>query len=192
MYIKVQDNKSLVVTVPTSILRGENKVDTLVFLVPSEYEGIKIADCAVMLRYIRPDNVGTSEQLKMLPEMYNGYLQYSIRADSQFTAVEGKLRLWLSAISLTDALVLKTSELVVAIKPSPNIKEFLPQEDLDQIDQLAMSVARLEATKADGLTYDPSDGTLQLTADGALVGDEVDITDDINVQIIDGGGASKQ
>lgn len=189
MYVKMKDDKSLLITVPTTIFRGENKADTLVFLVPKQYGNVNITDCSVLLRYIKPDNTGASEQLKMLPEMYNEYLQYSIRADSSFTSADGKLRLWLSAISMSDALVLKSGELEITIQPSQDISAYLPPEDLDQIDQLALSVAQLEASKADGLEYDSEDGTLQLTANGELIGEEVDIGTDESFQIIDGGGA---
>lgn len=190
MYVKVQDNKTLLVTVPTTIFRGETGADTLTFLIPQTYEGLKVADCSVMLRYIRADQVGHSEELKLIPEMYNGYLQYAIAIDTDVTSEAGDVRLWLSCISYEDAVIFKTGELTINVLPSPEIEKYLPMEDLDQLDRLEVAVKTLEDTKADNLLYDSSAGSIQLSAAGKPIGDEV-IAGDGAYSIIDGGGAAQ-
>lgn len=190
MYVKVQDNKSLLVTVPTTIYRGETGADTLTFLIPQNYEGTNLADCSVMLRYIRADKVGHSEELKLTPEMYNGYLQYAIAIDTDVTGEPGDVVLWLSCISYQDAVIFKTGELTIKVLPSPEIEKYLPPDDLDQLDRLEAEVKNLKDTKADNLIYDESDGSIQLAADGNPIGDEVMVGDGA-YNIIDGGGAAK-
>lgn len=192
MYIKMQDNKSLIVTVPSTIYRGETGSDVMTFLIPNQYENVEIANSSVLIRYIDADEVGHSEQLKLLPEMYNGYLQYTLPIDTDVTSNAGILTLWLSCISYDDIAVFKTGELEVEIKPSKSIEEYLPVEDLDQIDRLAIEVSNLKNTKADNLVYDADDGSLQLSASGVPIGDEVTVVGgggDYN--IIDGGGAAE-
>ena len=190
MYVKVENDKSLIVTVFSTIYRGETGTDTIVFLVPSEYEETEIARCSVMLRYITPNQIGRSEQLKLLPEMYNGYLQYEIDIDTDMTAEAGDVTLWLSCISYQDAVIFKTGELSVEVKPSPEIEKYLPPEDLDQLDRLEVEVSNLKNTKADNLIFDAEDGSLQLSASGNPIGDEVTV-DGGSYNIIDVGGAAK-
>ena len=189
MYIKVQSDKTLLVTVPTTIYRGENKTDTMVFLVPMQYEDMEIASCSMILRYIAPSGVGHSEMLKLLPELYNGYLQYRLSVETDITADDGILVLWLSCISEQDYAVFKTGELNITIQPSKNIDEFLPPDDLDQLDRLSFAVSNLEKSKADNIYYDSSDKSLQLMSNGSAVGDEVQIGSSQEFNIIDGGGA---
>ena len=190
MYVKMQTDKSLVVTVPTTIYRGEANADTLIFLLPVQYDYISVADCTVMLRYIDPKDVGHSEQLSLQPEMYNQYLQYAIRIDTKLTDIAGSVRLWLSCVSSNDNAVFKTGELTITIRESVAIEEHLPPEDLDQIDKLVLAVENLERTKADNLVYDAEDGSLQLSAEGVLIGDEVILDGTGDFEIIDGGGAA--
>lgn len=191
MYIKMNGDKSLIVTIPTTIYRGEVGADAMVFLIPNTYEDVEVANCSVLIRYIGPDEIGHSEQLKMLPEMYNGYLQYSLTIDTDMTATAGSMTLWLSCISYQDVVVFKTGELEVEIKPSKEIESYMPPEDLDQLDRLSFEVSDLKRTKADNLIYDAEDGSLQLSASGIPIGDEVSVSDGGGYNIIDGGGAAK-
>lgn len=192
MYIKMQDNKSLIVTVPSTIYRGETGADTMTFLIPDKYKNFSISDSSVLIRYVGPDGAGHSEQLKLLPEMYNGYLQYALSVDTDVTSDDGVLTLWLSCISYDDIVVFKTGELEIEIKPSKDIGEYLTSEDLDQIDQLAIEVSNLKSSKADNLIYDADDGSLQLSASGVPIGDEVAVTGGGGgYNIIDGGGAAE-
>lgn len=177
MYIKMNSDKSLIITIPTTIYRGENKADLITFLVPAQYGDINLADCAMMMRYILPDGTGKSEPLSYLPEMYKDYLRFSTVANTRLTSDDGEITVWLTAFDANDAMVLKTGEVIVDIQPSKDIADYMHQEDLDALDALAMKVAELEedvddldATKADNLTYDATAQTIQLTANGDLIG----------------------
>lgn len=149
MYIKMNSDKSLIITIPTTIYRGENKADLITFLVPAEYGDINMADCAMMMRYILPDGTGESEPLSYLPEMYKDYLQFSTVANTRLTAGDGEIIVWLTAIGDDGSTVLKTGEAIVPVYPNRDIADYMQPEELDQLDMLAAKVAELEQNAVD-------------------------------------------
>lgn len=173
MYIKMEEDKNLIITVPTSIYQGESNAGSICFLLPQIQEDVKLADCAVFMRYILPDNTGRSEALHFEPETYRGYLKYTTLASTKFTAISGIVKIWIIAMNDTDMIVLKTGEVDVEILPSRSIGQYLPPESLEQIDQLTLQVKALQKTKADNIVFHKDNHTIQLTANGAPIGDQI-------------------
>lgn len=180
--IKMNADKTLVTTVHATIYQHEKNADTLVFIVPRYYEDTNLADCSLMLKYILPDGSGKSEELEMDPIPYNkDYYRYHLKVNTRFTAVPGEILLWLSALNVYDNVVLKSSETEVEITPSKNISDYMNTDDMDQLDKLTLTVARLESEKADDLLYEEvldEDGNithanLQLSASGEPIGSVV-------------------
>lgn len=183
LIIKMTEDKELVITIKTTIFRGETKADLITFLVPMEYEGHNMADCAMVMRYILPNGDGKSEPLSYLPEPYKNYLQFSTVVNTRLTADDGEVTVWLTAYGTNDEMVLKTGETIVDIEPSKDIKDYMSDEDLDELDALTAKMTALEsdmaelsAESADNIMYDPDAKTLQLTNDGELIGDPVDMS----------------
>lgn len=188
MYIKMNDDKSLVITIPTTIYRGEKNADIITFLVPAEYEGKNLADSVMLMRFINPNGIGKSEALSYLPEMYKGYLQFSTIANTRLTSLEGDITLWLTAMDNDNAMILKTGETLVSIEPSKDIADYLADEDADQLDRIESAIEVLQATKADNIVYDVADRELQLTSGGKLIGEAVnlgDVVDEIAAEAVD-------
>lgn len=172
--IKMRSDKELETTVHCTIYQGEKNSDALVFLVPREYNGYNIAECTMLLRYILPDGTGRSEKLDMYPLPYNDdYYKFQLSVDSRFTECPGDIELWLSALNFTDEIILKSGTTEVSVTGSKNIVNYLPPEDLDQLDRMAAQIDRLEKNKADNLLYDSEQMALQLTSNGDLIGDPV-------------------
>lgn len=174
MYIKMNSNKSLIVTVPTTIYRGEKNADLITFLIPSEYGNVNLADCAATLRYVMPSGVGRSESLNYLPEMYKSYLQFSTPVNTRFAEERGNITMWLTFFN-DDIVVLKTGEIEVSVSQSKDIIAYLPPDGLDQIDQLSKRMDAMENEKADSMVYDSDENTLQLTANGNRIGALIDM-----------------
>lgn len=181
MYIKMNEDKSLIVTVETTIYRGETRADLITFLVPSQYEGINLADCSMTLRYLLPDGTGKMEPLAALPEKYKTYLQFSTIVNTRLTSQVGSITVWLTAIDDINGTVLKTGECIVRISDSIDMDDHLPQEDIDQIDMLISRVSSLERSKADNLVFHQEDHTIQLTSGGVPVGNRIAISVDDGV-----------
>ena len=183
MIIKMTDDKELATTIKTTLYRGETRADLITFLVPMNYENQNMADCAMVMRYILPDGSGKSEPLSYLPEPYKNYLQFSTVVNTRLTAQDGEVIVWLTAFNNNDAVVLKTGEVIVDIDPSKDITDYMCNDDLDQLDALSAKVSELEsgvaelsAESADNLVYDATAKTLQLSNDGELIGDPVDMS----------------
>lgn len=185
MYIKMNSDKSLIITIPTTIYRGENKADLITFLVPAQYGDINLADCAMMMRYILPDGTGKSEPLSYLPEMYKDYLQFSTVANTRLTADDGEIIVWLTAIGDDGSTVLKTGEAIVPVYPNRDIADYMQPEELDQLDMLAAKVAELEQNAVDTIIFNADDSTIQLSANGSPIGERIYVCTDNSNAVVD-------
>lgn len=182
MYIKMTDDKELLITIPTTIYRGETKADLITFLIPNSLGDLNVADCIVTMRYILPDGVGHSEALSVQPEMYKSYLQYSTVVNTRLTKQDGDVTVWLQGFDHDATGVLfKTGEVIIPIHESKNIADYLSGDDLDQLEQIAAqlveldeAITELDNTKADDITYNEDDGTLQLLANNQKIGTMLD------------------
>ncbi len=179
--IKMEDDKSLTTTIRSTIYQGEKNADTLVFLVPMVYEDTNLADCSLLMRYVLPDGKGYSEKLNMYPIPHNReYYQFRLSIDSHFTENVGDIELWLTAVNFEDDIVLHTNTATVTITQHEKIEDHLPPERVDQLDELAAKVEGMEESLVNNLKYDREQETLQLTHNGAPVGDMVDVTTMVN------------
>lgn len=124
MYIKMNDDKSLVITIPTTLYRGDHNADLITFLLPTSYGEMNIADCVVTMGYIAPDGQEYKERLLVMPDMYKAYYQYSTVVDTMLTNLAGEVVIWLV---LTDgAMQMSTGETVVCVEPSRDVTEYNP------------------------------------------------------------------
>lgn len=186
--IKMNNDKSLTTTIKATIYQHEKNADTLVFLVPTTYDDIDMADCTMLIRYILPNGIGKSEELEMDPEPYKTYYQYRLKVTTAVTSVPGKIELWLSAIDLQDNVIFKSGTAFIEISPSKDITDYFSGEDMEQLDRLNAKVALLEQNKADNIIYDCDDNYLQLTANGTPIGNKIDmesVSKDVTDEVID-------
>lgn len=189
MYVlKMNDDKSLIATITSSIYQGEKNADTLSFLIPVSYEDKNIADCTLLLRYILPNGVGRSEELELDAEPYKNYYRYRLKLSTRLTDVSGSIELWVSAVDFNDNYILKSGTAHINILPTKKISDYLSDESLDELDRMGAKLSRLSAEvamKADNLTYDEDKRLLQLTSQGKHIGDSVDISNAGADEIID-------
>ena len=178
MYIiKMGTDKSLVVTIHSTIYQGESNADVLTFIIPMTYEGIDISECVVTLRYILPDGTGGSEELELYIEPYNNnYYQYHLGVKSSFTMYDGEIEVWLTLLGAENEMLLRSGATVVEIVATKDITDYFSSSEMNQLDKLALKVAELETEKADNLSYDDDTQQLQLTSNGELIGDAIDIS----------------
>lgn len=176
MYIiKMEQDKTLTPTVRVPIYMGERNADTLVFLLPQTYNGCGIKNCEVVLKYILPGANGHMETLSLLDEDYKGFLKYGLPIDSKLTSHAGEVRVWLTLYH-GDNMILKTSVVILLVQESPDVTEYLPEEEKAGIDDLYARVAHLESSKADNLCYDRDGAYMQLLAGGKPIGDAADLS----------------
>lgn len=177
--IKMDDAKVLVTTIYASIYEGEKNADAVVFLLPKTNGQVELAETSLFLRYITPDGVGHSEALDMYPLPYSDtYYQYRLSVGTKLTAQAGNIELWLTALDTKEDVVLKTSSLILEIKPAKSIEPYLPSESHDQLERMEEKITKLAKEKADSLIYDAESRRLQLTAESSPIGDLVVVPDD--------------
>lgn len=174
--IKVCNNKELITTVRGTIYQNENNADTLVFFVPRVYEDRDTQNYSISLWYVTPDGSRRSEEIKMDDEPYNDdYYRYSLSVSSHMTAECGTVKLWLTFADLESQVLVETGEASIRVIARTDKDGESSDQDPGTRDDLEIRVMKLEAGKADGLSYDKSTNELQLTGNGAKIGNAVEI-----------------
>lgn len=143
MYIKMNNDKSLVVTVPTTIYQGERNADLITFLIPGYYNGDNLADYAIVMNYVLPSGVRYPEDLVCHPEMYKSYLQYGTKIDTRFTEEAGVVRIWLAALDDNDDVILKTDEVIIAIQESDDVTGYPTPDEVEKLNKLEEKLNKL-------------------------------------------------
>lgn len=189
--IKMESDKTLFTTIESTIFEGESGADVITFLVPKHYNDIDLADCTMLCRYLLPDGTGYSDVLNLHSTSYNDDLyQYALPVSSKLTLKPGKVELWLTAIDYINKTVLKTDTASIKITESKNIVDYLSDEELNQLDELAAKIEEIEALQVDSLIYNPDEKTLQLFANGTPIGSSIsteEIADDDKVILFGNG-----
>lgn len=200
----VNDNNEIVTTVKERIMQRSKLVDNLHILVNPTYKDLNMSDCTVMMEYITP--VGREYKTEILvksDELYKERLEYKLPFDTCLTKEAGKIELQLTFIKLemdTDGniaqKVRKAGPATITIVPVSAWSNIIPDSALSALDQRLImteaminaaneTIAVMENTKADNITYNEDTHELQLLAGGNTIGDKVTIKTDI-AQLEDG------
>lgn len=215
--ILLNENNELTTSIRERIMQRSKLVDSLHFLVDPTYKNMDMSDFTVMMEYILPvSREYKTEILVKSDELYKNKLEYKLPFDTCLTKEAGKIEVQLTFVKVElDAdgkpkqYVRKTSPTTVTIVPIAAWSDVIADSALTALDQRLIQVdAALAAaneltdylndTKADNITYNKDTNTIQLTANGNLIGDaieynscglksfEVDDDDKITVTLIDG------
>ena len=190
--IKMEQDKSLLVTRQPILHQFEHKADQLLFLIPPNIDNVDLANANVIARFILPSGMWMTKGLARKEELYQNYAQYVTSLTSVMTAEAGEIELCLSIVDKQGAVVLRSSPAFLRILPSISSDELLEEGQLDQLDWLTMQLARMEtrveetdAKKADNLIFDAETSTIQLTANGIPIGDRIYVCTDTGECITD-------
>lgn len=215
--ILLNENNELTTSIRERIMQRSKLVDSLHFLVDPTYKNMDMSDFTVMMEYILPvSREYKTEILVKSDELYKNKLEYKLPFDTCLTKEAGKIEVQLTFVKVeldaegkSKQYVRKTSPTTVTIVPIAAWSDVIADSALTALDQRLIQVdAALAAaneltdylsdTKADNITYNKDTNTIQLTANGNLIGDaieynscglksfEVDDDDNITVTLIDG------
>lgn len=192
--ILVNEANELVTTVRERIMQRSKLVDNLHFLVELTYKGVDMSDFTVMLEYLTPvSHEYHTEILVKSDELYKDRLEFKLPFDTNLTREAGDIQVQLTFVKLTmDAdgnnvqQVRKTSAATIKILPITAWSDVIADSALTSLDQrLLQTQAMLEAvndvanyldfTKADNMIFDKENQYLQLTANGAPIGNQIPI-----------------
>ena len=193
--ILITDQNEMVTTVKERIMQRSKLVDNLHFLVAPMYKDISMADCTVLLEYITPvSREYKTETLVKSDELYKDMLEYKLKFDTCLTKEAGKIEIQLTFIKVGLSAdgepiqqVRKISSTTITIVPIAAWSNIIPDEALTAIDQrLVIAETMIGAandlnqylyeTKADNIMFDDETSTIQLTANGAPIGDKIKIS----------------
>lgn len=190
--ILVTEANELITTVKERIMQRSKLVDNLHFLISPTYKGIDMSDFTVTMEYILPvSREYKTETLIKSEGLYKEQLEYTLPFDTYLTKEAGKVEVQLTFTKVTlDAegkskqQVRKTNSAVITIVPISAWSDIIPDDALSALDQRILMVDAmvnaanefnqyLSDTKADNITYNTEDQTIQLMANGNFIGDAV-------------------
>lgn len=171
--IIMNDDKSLVTSVRTTIFQGENLADKIQFLFPEWYEDINLSECVAVLKYIDQGNIFHSENLARDVDLYKGKVRYLLPVDSRLTLFAGNISVKIAFLKMDDNAVvqevLKTGSVVLTISPdrsvecSADVSEKVAAMQTKLNENTAL-IEELKATKGDALSYNQENNELHLMA----------------------------
>lgn len=190
----LNETNEFITTVKERIMQRSKLVDNLHFLVEPSYKGLDMSDFTVMLEYVLPiSKEYKSEILVKSDELYKSYLEYKLPFDTCLTKEHGKIEVQLTFIKVdldeegnSVQRVRKTSKATITIAPIAAWSDVIADSALSALDQRLIQTEAminqlneismyLDNTKADNIVYDTETQTLQLTSNGDLIGDSVNI-----------------
>lgn len=190
--ILLNEDNRLVTTIKERIMQRSKLVDNLHFLVDPVYKGIDMSDFTVMMEYILPiSREYKTEILVKSDELYKEKLEYKLPIDTCLTREAGNIEVQLTCVKVSLDVdgnpmqqVRKTSPVTVTIVPISAWSDIIADSALTALDQRLIQVdAMINAanemnqhiyeTKADNIYYDKDEQYIQLTANGAPIGDRI-------------------
>lgn len=215
--ILLTESNELTTSIRERIMQRSKLVDSLHFLVDPIYKGLDMTLFTTVLEYVTPvSREYKTEYLVRSEELYKGKLEYKLPFDSNLTREAGKVEVQLTFVKVemdeegrTVQRVRKTSPTTITIVPISAWSDMIADSALTALDQRLIQVDAmlnaanemndyLLATKADNIMVNKETNTLQLTANGAPIGDavaysscgietfEVDENDNIIITLTDG------
>lgn len=192
--ILMNQDKSLITTVSTTLYQREKLVDKIQFLFSPYYESLDLSTCTAVLKYVDQGNVAHAETLVMDSELYKDKLRCTLPVDTNLTRFAGDIKFHITFTKVDmetkTQYVLHTSESTITISPLSDYYHFVPDESLEFVDQIVGSLeAKIQATEQIAAVYDAKkadniaksqNGSIYLTANGAKIGNEIKVIGDAN------------
>lgn len=204
--IIVCDDGSLYGSVKTKIMQREKLFNKLWILVPPHYNGYDMSQCTLTMRYLLPvSREFKTETLELSDERYEEYLKYVLPIDTCISKEHGDIELNLT-FTMLDVdkngniiqRVRKTDNHILTITKIPDWDSIVPDSALSALDQrilkqdaqikaLESLAETIDSNKADNLVYNPTEETLQLSANGVGIGNKVSVKDmiDDGIPVVD-------
>lgn len=193
IYIKLDESMNLVMTVNEPIYRGDNLNQKIVYLIPLQVGEVDMLAATPYLSYIRADGVADIVRLERTEEKYKeAYYQYVFPVSCRLSKYPGEVCTWLQIFSGTPSnpTIAKSGECLLYVEESKNMDDYICDHQLSAIYALqkqtettenGVATIRVEMDKkGDNLVYDSEKKILQMSSNGKLVGDAVDMSEMVN------------
>lgn len=198
-YIKLDDQMNLVITEKEAIYRGDNLNQKITYLVPLKIGDIDMLSATIFLNYIRSDGTPDVVILERQEEKYNeSYYRYFLPVTCKISKYAGAVCTWMQICSgsASNPVVSKSGECILQIQESKDMDEYLGDRQVTAMYQLQKQVDdgftsidsaidSIIAEKADNITFNSEDSTIQLVADGQPIGDKITVSSNVGTGIED-------
>lgn len=189
IYIKLDEQMNLRITVNEPIYRGDHMSKKITYLIPETVGCIQMESAAVYLSYIRADGTADIALLKRMDEMYKEkYYQYVLPVTTTLSRFPGEICTWLQIYSgpAHKPVIAKSGECMLNIMASTNMDDYISDRNLsliydmqrhmeDKVEKAEEDLnAKIDETnkalenglngKADGILFNEEDSTIQLYA----------------------------
>ena len=121
LYIKLDGDMSLVITVNEPIYRGDNLSQKITYLIPTVVGEIDMLTASVFLSYVRADGVADVVVLDRSETPYNeSYFQYTFPINCKLSKYPGEVCTWIQIYSGTPSnpVIAKTGECMLQVQES--------------------------------------------------------------------------
>lgn len=187
LYIKLDDDMDLTITVNEPIYRGDNLNQKITYLVPKLVNEIDMLVATAYLCYIRADGAPDIIVLERSDEPYNeAYYQYTIPVTCKMTKFPGEVCTWMQIYAGTPSnpTISKSGECILQIQDSKNMDDYMCDHQMTALYQLTHTMntaieemnetieTAIEA-KADNIVLNDEDNTIQLASNGVPIGDKI-------------------
>lgn len=192
----VNESNSVTASHKETIMQRSKLVNDIWFLVNPEYGFNDMTLFSVILEYVLPvSRKYRTVELTKDDEGYNGYLKYVVPIDTDLSSEAGDVEMQLTFIYVglepdgtSIQRVRKTMVCNLHVAPIAAWSDIIPDEALSSLDQRIIKIDAqikhlnemgdlFDKTKADNIRYDAAENSLQLTAKGKEIGDEVRLQD---------------
>lgn len=204
LYIKLDDDMDLTITVNEPIYRGDNLNQKITYLVPKVVNEIDMLIATAYLCYIRADGTPDIIVLERSDEPYNeAYYQYTIPVTCKMTKFPGEVCTWMQIYAGTPSnpTTAKSGECTLQIQDSKNMDDYMCDYQMTALYQLTHTMntaieemnetieTAIEA-KADNIVFNDEDNTIQLTSNGVPVGDKIVVNTNTGAVVTNAGISS--
>ena len=188
----VNESNSVTASRKETIMQRSKLVNDIWFLVNPEYGFNDMTLFSVILEYVLPvSRKYRTVELTKDDEGYNGYLKYVVPIDTDLSSEAGdvEMQLTFAYVGLEPdgtsiQRVRKTKVCNLHVTPIAAWSDIIPDEALSSLDQRIIKIDAqikhlnemgdvFDKTKADNIRYDAVENSIQLTAKGKEIGDEV-------------------
>ena len=204
LYIKLDGDMSLVITVNEPIYRGDNLSQKITYLIPTVVGEIDMLTASVFLSYVRADGVADVVVLDRSETPYNeSYFQYTFPINCKLSKYPGEVCTWIQIYNGTPSnpVIAKTGECMLQVQESKNMDDYLCDHQMTALYQLTHTmntaiedmnntIENAIENKADNIIFNPEDSTIQLSANGVPVGDKIVVNTNTGAVVTNAGISS--
>lgn len=188
--IIMNDDKSLVTTVATTLYQREKLADKIQILIPQTYKDLQLNEFTVLLKYVDQANVPHAEILEKDRDLYKDHIRCVLPVDTNLTQFAGditiRITLQKNDVESKKIYVIHTGESIIKINPLKDYYSFVPDQSLEFVDQIISDVQNkidtlnkiadvYDKTKADNIKIN-NGNEIQLLANEEPIGDKIVVT----------------